>query len=315
MEFRVTMQTAVLPSAGSPQRSLLSTSIDVSGMLTGVGISDTGTQRGDNQDAFRMAEASGGRPPLRALFAVADGMGGLEHGRFASHVALQVFFKSFLRDPRPKAERALRRSMEEAHFGLHQAMERLGIPRMGTTLTGAFVEGSRVYLAHIGDSRAYLIRGGRAECLTRDHTTVGEMVRMNILAPEKIRGHDRRSELTKGLGLGLFPQPDIQRLDAREGDRLLLCTDGVWSALEDEQLGNLSAARESPREFVRTLVDLAMENGSEDNVSAIVIQLNTLPAADSKAGCLPFRRLRNLLGGRGAESRPEKNFPAKGPML
>jgi len=306
MGLEVTLQTTVLPSAGSPQHSMLSTAMTVSNMLTGIGISDTGTQRGDNQDGFRMADASGGHPPLRALFAVADGMGGLEHGRFASHVALQVFFESFLRDPRAKAEHALRRSMEEAQFGLQQAMQQLGIPRMGTTLTGAYVDGARVYLAHIGDSRAYLIRGGRAECLTRDHTTVGELVRMRILAPEKIRGHDRRSELTKGLGLGLFPQPDIQGLDVREGDRILLCTDGVWSAVEDEELANLSAARESPREFARTLVDLAMESGSEDNVSAIVIQLNTLPAADPGKERLPARMFRRLLGGGTAAPRPEK---------
>ncbi|MGD0174228.1 MAG: protein phosphatase 2C domain-containing protein [Anaerolineales bacterium] len=295
MGFDVRMQTAVLPSAGSPLRSLLSTTLEISTVLTAIGISDTGTQRSDNQDAFRMAGPSEHEVRLRALFAVADGMGGLPQGRFASHVALQVFFESFLRNTSSKTESALRRSMEEAHFGLQQAMQKLGIPQMGTTLTAVCVEGSRVYLAHVGDSRAYRIRDRRAECLTRDHTTVGEMVRMHILAPEKIRGHDRRSELTKGLGLGLFIQPDIFRLDLLAGDRILLCTDGVWSAMEDGEIAEASSGEESSREFGRTLVDLALERGSDDNVSAIVIQLNMLPKGESNPQPPLHRVLTRLL--------------------
>jgi protein phosphatase len=282
--------------------------MEIAAWLTAIGISDTGTQRRDNEDAFRMAGPAGSDDRLRALFGIADGMGGLPQGRFASHVALQVFFESFLRNDPAKAERALRRSVEEAHFGLQQAMQKLGIPQMGTTLTAAWMEGARLYLAHIGDSRAYRIRGGRAECLTRDHTTVGEMVRMHILTPEKVRTHDRRSELTKGLGLGLFIQPDILKLDLLPGDRILLCTDGVWSAVEDAEIADASAAEASPREFGRALVDLAMERGSDDNVSAIVIQLNAIP----EEGLPPQSPLRRALG------RLLKGKPAgspKGPML
>jgi PPM family protein phosphatase len=315
MAWDVKNQTAILPSAAAPQRSLLSTTMAVSTLLTGVGISDTGTQRTDNQDAFRMADASGGGGRLRALFAVADGMGGLQHGRFASHVALQVFFESFLRGRPSRAERALRVSMEEAHFGLQQSMQQLGIPQMGTTLTAAYVEGARLYLAHIGDSRAYLLRDGRADCLTHDHTTVGEMVRMRILAPDKIRKHDRRSELTKGLGLGLFVQPDTRHLDLREGDRILLCTDGVWSEIEDKEIADLSTGSESPREFGRELVDLAMERGSEDNVSAIVIQLDNLSAGNLPEDHTPRGWLGRLRGKRTAEPGRGKSGSAKNPML
>jgi serine/threonine protein phosphatase PrpC len=281
MEMQIRTRTAVVPSASSPQRSLLSTAMEIRGILEAVGISDTGTQRGENQDAFRMAlPAAGGR--ARSLFAVADGMGGLPQGRFASHVALQVFFEYFLRDPSAGADRSLRRAMEEADFGLQQAMHQLGIPRMGTTLTAACVEGPRLHLAHIGDSRAYRIRGGRAECLTRDHTTAGEMVRLHILGPEKIRGHERRSELTRGLGLSLFIRPDITALDLHAGDRILLCTDGVWSAVEDREIASCSAGAVSLPEFGRSLIDLAMERGSDDNVSAIVIQTHP-QAADPSA--------------------------------
>jgi PPM family protein phosphatase len=276
------IQTTLLPSAGSPHRALVSTIFTVPPYLTGVGISDPGTQTGINQDACRMAEASGGSPRPRALFGVADGMGGLPHGRFASNLALQLFFESFVRESRSRTETALRRSMEEAHFGLQQAMQQLGIPAMGTTLTAVCAEGPHVDLVHIGDSRAYLIRGGRAVGLTHDHSTAGELVRMRILAPEKVRGHARRSELTRGLGLGLFIQPEIHRVEVRDGDRIILCTDGVWSVVEDPELAEISAANESPLEAGRTLVDLAMERGSEDNVSAVVIAWKGLPAGEPR---------------------------------
>jgi len=315
LHFDVKTQTAVLPSAASPQRSLLSTTLAVSTMLTGVGISDTGTQRTDNQDAFRMADASGDNLRLRALFAVADGMGGLQHGRFASHVALQVFFESFLRNRPARPERSMRASMEEAHFGLQQSMHALGIPQMGTTLTAAYVDGSRLYLAHIGDSRAYLLRDGRAECLTHDHTTVGEMARMHLLAPEKIRGHVRRSELTKGLGLGLFVQPDTLHVDLHKSDRILLCTDGVWSEIEDGEIADLSSGCDSPRVFGRARIGLAMERGSEDNVSAIVIQLDELPPTNSQEDHPLPGILGRWLGKRPAGSLRQKHDSAKDPML
>jgi serine/threonine protein phosphatase PrpC len=316
MGHEITIQTEVLPSSGSPHRSMVSTTMTVSPLMVGVGISDTGTQSGDNQDSYRMADASGGGSRPRMLFAVADGMGGLLHGRFASTVALQLFFESFLRDSRSPAERALRRSAEEAHFGLQQAMQQLGIPRMGTTLTAACVEGSRVSLVHIGDSRAYLIREHRAECLTHDHSTAGELVRMKILPPEKIRGHARRSELTKGLGLGLFVQPDIHRVAVREGDRIVLCTDGMWSAIEDTEFAEVSTASESPLEYGRTLVDLAMERGSEDNVSAVVIHLNQTPAGHPAERRPAGGLLERLLGRKPAAVQsgvPGK--PAVTPML
>jgi serine/threonine protein phosphatase PrpC len=272
-------ETVLLPSAGSPHRAILSTTLSVPPFLTGVGISDTGTHPGVNQDAFRMADLSGPPSRPRTLFAIADGMGGLQHGRFASNLALQLFFESFVREARARTEPALRRSMEEAHFGLQQAMQQLGIAAMGTTLTAACIEGPRVDLVHIGDSRAYLIRGGRAVCLTHDHSTAGELVRMRIIAPDRVRGHARRSELTRGLGLGMVIQPEIHRVEVRGGDRLVLCTDGVWSVIEDPELAQAAGPDNYPLEGGRTLVDLAMERGSEDNVSAVVIAWDGLPAA------------------------------------
>jgi serine/threonine protein phosphatase PrpC len=287
MDNGMLTHTTVVPSAGSLHRWLQSTTMELPGLVRGIGISDTGTQRGENQDGFRMAAGAGkdGRP--RALFAVADGMGGLSEGRFASHIALQVFFESFLRNPAAPVKRALREAMEEADFGLQQMMHKLAIRRMGTTLTAACLEGSRLFLAHIGDSRAYLLRADRAECLTHDHTTVGEMVRMHILSPEKARTHDRRSELTRGLGLSMFIRPDITSVDLRANDRILLCTDGVWSALEEREIAECSAGAAEPQEFGRSLIDRAMERGSDDNVSAVILEAIHKPAGESVANGTP----------------------------
>jgi len=106
---------------------------------------------------------------------------------------------------------------------------------MGTTLTAAYILGNTLYLAHVGDSRAYLIRDGRLVCLTSDHTMVGDMVRSKLISHDKIRTHAQRSYLTKSLGTTLFVQPDITQQKLREGDRLILCSDGVWSVVEDEE--------------------------------------------------------------------------------
>jgi protein phosphatase len=294
MDKEMLTQTSVVPSAGSPQRWLLSTSMEVPGLVSGVGISDTGTQRGENQDGFRMAGPVGKADRPRALFAVADGMGGLSEGRFASHIALQVFFESFLRNSKSPVKQALREAMEEADFGLQQMMQKLAMRRMGTTLTAACLEGSRLFLAHLGDSRAYRLRADRAECLTHDHTTVGDMVRMHVLGPDKVRGHERRSELTRGLGLSMFVRPDITDLDLNAGERILLCTDGVWSTVEDSEIAECSARAPDPLEFGRSLIDLALERGSDDNVSAVVIQGFSRTPESSGAGSALRRAIRRI---------------------
>jgi PPM family protein phosphatase len=278
------IQTTVLPSTGSCQRVLVAKRLTVAPWAEGVGISDTGVERENNQDAFRMVTTVDASAERRILFAVADGMGGLLHGRMASTMALDVFFESFSRNSNMRIQKAMRRAIEEANLILQQAASRLRIARMGTTLTAVCLDGAHYHFVHAGDSRVYLIRNGAAKCLTHDHSTAGEMVRLGILSPDKIRTHEHRSELTQGLGLSLFLQPESFSADAQPGDRLVLCTDGVWGVIEDEQIAALSSEEPSPQEFGRRLVDLAMEHGSDDNVSVVVVeQTEVLPVADVPA--------------------------------
>jgi protein phosphatase len=147
---------------------------------------------------------------------------------------------------------------------------------MGTTLTAAYVLGDMLYLAHVGDSRAYLIRDGRSICLTEDHTTVGDMVRSKLISADKLRTHAQRSVLTRSIGTDLFVQPDIIQQKLKEGDRLVLCSDGVWSVLEDEEFARVISTSPSLDEVSQNLIDLALHHNTDDNASVVIFHLQKL---------------------------------------
>jgi PPM family protein phosphatase len=235
------------------------------------GLSEVGTVREENQDSIRSPDPS---LPLERglLWALADGMGGLSHGKLASSLALEAIFEEFYGADNP-IPKSLGRGIETANSRLLGRAQGLGSVRMGTTLTAVSVSGDRLHIAHIGDSRAYLVRSGRTECLTSDHTMVGELVRMRVLSPDKVRGHAQRSILNKAVGLELFVRPDIFEVPLRSGDRVVLCSDGLWGSVEDEELGEIVGLREDPDAASRELVNLALERGSDDNVSIIVLNI------------------------------------------
>jgi protein phosphatase len=146
---------------------------------------------------------------------------------------------------------------------------------MGTTLTVATMTGNILYLLHVGDSRAYLIRDGRASLLTRDHTVVGDMVRSRIITPDKMRTHHQRSVLTRAVGLGLFVQPDIDQVPLKRGDRIVICSDGLWSVVEDDEFAALSLQSRNVSELTESLINLALERDTDDNCSAVSIQVQS----------------------------------------
>ncbi len=245
------------------------------------GLSHIGLVRADNQDAIRLA--SDHSPAERRLFAVADGMGGYSHGGVASATALEAFYETFHSDPNPNVPRVLKRCIDTANLSVFQAAQRLGAVRMGTTLTAVTVVGHHLHIAHVGDSRAYLIRDQRATVLTNDHTHVGEMVRMKVLTPDKVRTHAQRSILTKGLGLGLFVQADITSHALRNSDRIVLCSDGVWSSIDDQEFAQVSHAARDAADLSQRLIDLAIDRQSDDNLSAVVIHIHHLGPASAHA--------------------------------
>lgn len=263
--------------------------------LESSGISQTGRVRQDNQDAICLADHT--LSSERGwLYAVADGMGGYAHGGVASTLALEKLTEALYDNSESPVHKSLKRGVDMANLAVYQKSQQLNAGRMGTTLTAACLVGSDLHLAHIGDSRAYLIRDRRAVCLTNDHTTVGELVRMKVLSPDKVRTHEQRSILTRALGLQLFIQPDISRYSLRAGDRIVLCTDGVWSVLQDHEFAELAIATKHARELGEKLVELALERESDDNVSAVTVHVHSLSALPAegkhhKTGIFSFRNL------------------------
>ncbi|MGO8692920.1 MAG: PP2C family protein-serine/threonine phosphatase [Rectinemataceae bacterium] len=254
---------------------------------------DIGTVREENQDSIRLPDP---RLPLERglLFGLADGMGGCAHGKLASSLALDVLFEHFY-GVASSIPRSLGRGIETANTRVFKTAQALGPARMGTTLTAAGIRGDELCVGHVGDSRAYLVRDGTATCLTNDHTDVGELVRMRVLAPDRVRTHDRRSLLNRAVGLGLFVRPDLRRIRLRDGDRIVLCSDGLWSVVEDEELASMSAGADTAECSTKRLVEAALRRGSDDNISVIVVHVRFAAPGRSKPGSAqkgPFGALR-----------------------
>ena len=220
-------------------------------------ISHIGPVREENQDAIRLPDTR--LPPETGqLYAVADGMGG-----YANAASIQA---------------ALRHGVERANLQVYKAAQNLESGRMGTTLTAGCITGNTLHIAHVGDSRLYLVRNAASTVLTNDHTTVGDLVRMKVLTPEKIRKHAQRSILTKGVGLTMIVKPDITQVNLQENDCLILCSDGLWSVIEDVEFAQLAGANHSAEHLGQSLIDLALERETDDNISVIAIYVRQLAA-------------------------------------
>jgi protein phosphatase len=247
------------------------------------GLSHIGPVREENQDAIQLP---GKELPIERglLFAIADGMGGYMHGGMASKLALDCLIKTFYAESHLSILKALRRGVEASNLAVYNTAQRMGQGRMGTTLTAAVVANDQLFLAHVGDSRAYLIRNGRVTCLTDDHTTVGDLVRMKVLSPDKVRTHAQRSILNRCIGLSLFVQPDLIQHQVQDGDRLVMCSDGIWSVIQDEEFAELAQDAPTAHNHNQRLIDLALERQTDDNVSAISVHLQRVAPAVSKNG-------------------------------
>ncbi len=236
--------------------------------------SDIGLNRQTNEDAWLV------RPPL---FAVADGMGGAQAGEVASRVALQTLSGAAATiDPRDRAAAG-----EALLAAAHQANRRVwelsreypSQAGMGTTLTALVLCPSGARLAHIGDSRAYMVRGGELTQITDDHSLVAEMVRSGELAEGQAPGHPLRSVLSRALGTEPEPQIDLLDVDLGSGDVVLLCSDGLTGPVPDDRIAEL-LGRDDPEAAAEALVTAALDAGGPDNITVVVIRLEeATPAA------------------------------------
>lgn len=256
------------------------------------GISHIGPVRDENQDSIYWLDDSEKTGLL--FLAVADGMGGYSHGKLASSMALDKVVET-VRQNKGKPKQVLKRGFESANLAIYQTTQKLGVGRMGTTLTAAFLEGNRLTIGHVGDSRAYLLREGAISCLTRDHTVVGDMVRMRILSPEKVRTHAQRSILTRGLGLNPFVTPDISQYTIRDGDTIILCSDGLWSVVEDEEFQLIYHESQGISGLLDRLLSLALDRETDDNISAVSIRVNQVSSVPFKDGQSGWTWLRSIV--------------------
>lgn len=264
------------------------------------GLSIIGPVREDNQDTIHITDYPNSNG-AGFLFAIADGMGGYAHGGMASALALESFLNVILTHHRQPVLRTLQRGVETANLHVYQKARQMDAGRMGTTLTAAYILGDMLYLTHVGDSRAYLIRDGQATCLTSDHTTVGDMVRAKLIPAAKIRTHAQRSILTKSIGTDLFVQPDILQQKLKPGDCLILCSDGLWSVVEDDDFARVASQSSSVSEVSQNLVDLALAHHTDDNVSVVTFSVRSFMPVPAEQEPLPeeslgwFKKLRKMV--------------------
>ena len=241
-------------------RSYKSTPRTRKGALTSFGSrTDIGCLRDHNEDSLVVT------PPL---FAVADGMGGHAAGEVASEIAVRVL--SELAPEHPDGE-ALGRAIEEANRAVIQAArEGRGRQGMGTTMTAAMLEGERLVIAQVGDSRAYLLHQGKLQQLTRDHSLMADMIEAGQLTPEEARTHPQRSVITRALGSDAHLHPDIYEINVETGDRLLICSDGLSGMIFDDQIENTLRRVQDPQRCASQLMNEAIAAGGHDNVTVIV---------------------------------------------
>jgi serine/threonine protein phosphatase PrpC len=219
---------------------------------------DIGQVREGNEDSFLIVEP---------LYAVADGMGGHRGGEVASSLALETVQGMFERREGSLAEQVA--EANRAVFDRSQSDRK--VSGMGTTLTAAQVDGNRVHLVHVGDSRAYLLRGGELTQITEDHTLVHRMVMEGEISEEEAETHPHRSILTRALGVDRNIQVDEGDLEVAPGDRLLLCTDGLTGMVAEGQIREILLETVDPQEAVEKLVRGANSAGGIDNITAVIL--------------------------------------------
>ncbi|MFN8163145.1 MAG: Stp1/IreP family PP2C-type Ser/Thr phosphatase [Solirubrobacterales bacterium] len=234
---------------------------------------DTGRQRNANEDSLFT------RPPL---FVVADGMGGAQAGEVASKAAAESFQREL---PKAPPERILRETIESANRTIHElARKDPSLAGMGTTTTAAIVDldSEEVAIGHVGDSRAYRLRNGNLERLTRDHSLVEEMRRKGQLTDAQAEDHPQRSIITRALGPEPEVEVDLQTVPAQPGDVFLICSDGLTTMLDDDHIARLLTRASSMETAVRALVDEANRAGGRDNITVVAFRLEDA-AAPAKA--------------------------------
>ncbi len=262
-----------------------------------------GMARDHNEDAIWVTPADHPRAAARGrLVIVADGMGGHNAGEVASQAAVRGVFDRYYADNEADVHRSLDNAVRRTNAELHnQAQANPAQRGMGTTLTAAVIRGNRVYWAHVGDSRLYLIRGGQIEQLTSDHSWVEEQVRAGVLTRLQAESHPQRNVITRALATNPDVKVDHGDRELAASDVLLLCSDGLNTEVGDAQMAAHATKAATLKDAVDRLIQLANDNGGEDNISVAVMRVASEAATLAGAGIVvgpdaaPRRRFRPLI--------------------
>ncbi|MEN6581576.1 MAG: Stp1/IreP family PP2C-type Ser/Thr phosphatase [Armatimonadota bacterium] len=239
---------------------------------------DLGRVRENNEDKFEFYQPD--EEDTLALkgsfYAVADGMGGHAAGQIASELALKTAIKAYYADKSPIIEESLRAAIQQANaliFDASRAItERSG---MGTTLTALVIRGEEAFIAQVGDSRCYLLRGGKIRQVTEDHSWVQEQVRLGGLTEEEAMMSPFRNVITRSLGNSPNVDVDIFTEQIKPGDQFLLCSDGLSGEVSADEMAQ-AMRKGSPSQAAQELVELALERGGKDNATLIILAIKDI---------------------------------------
>ncbi len=233
-------------------------------------ISDVGTEREANEDHCGYAVVD----PTTCIVAVADGVSGYEGGAVASQMAVDVMLRAYHEQPATvKPLKRLYRAVQQANIEIYdKAVVVPELRSMATTLTAIVVMRGELIAAHVGDTRLYRVRDGAITQLTKDHTVAAERARLGLMSDDEARRHPERSTLTRSVGRQLIVSIDQLTTELAHDDLLLVCSDGLYNTLDDDEMRDL--VRELPAERAcRALIDCANERGTYDNVTAAVVRM------------------------------------------
>ena len=217
------------------------------------------------------------------LFAVADGMGGHNAGETASDLAVRTFqaqcLSALLTTPSTATPiSVIGDAFKLANNTVATAASERALQGMGTTLTAALIIGSDMYIAHIGDSRCYIINDREMLQVTRDHSFVQQLVEYGLISPEQARIHPRRNEITRVLGYMPDADPDLIQVKLYAGDSILLCSDGLHGVVDPDKLALTVNSIQDPNQACVDLIEEANAAGGPDNISVIIIKPGNLPS-------------------------------------
>jgi len=249
------------------------------------GVTDVGRVRTNNEDSFRILE------PIQ-LFVLSDGMGGEAHGEIASAMAVETI-ANYCQEPQTDSgvtmggdskdswsnkTRQLQRAVVQSNFQIFTSAQKNPEQRgMGATVTVAWIDGAKLSIAHVGDSRAYLLRSGNLQQLTNDHSLVAEQVRRGIITPQQAAESEMQSVLLRALGAHPDVEVDVDETELFPRDVLLMCSDGLTRMVTEPELAGTLQAETDPHSAAKKLVELANERGGLDNITVIVARMQEEP--------------------------------------